>query len=69
VLTWIFFRAVNTKQAVAYFSEISSTYLLTLPPPNKSTTLTTLLFIGIFTIFEWLGRDNEYAIEKTGETL
>jgi len=68
VLAWIFFRAENIKHAFTYFSEIFSTSLLTIPNfPNRSGALTTLLLIGIFMIFEWFGRNNEYAIEKTGE--
>jgi len=68
VLAWIFFRAENIKHALAYFSEIFSNSLLTIPNfSNRSGALTSLLLIGVFMIFEWFGRNNEYAIEKTGE--
>lgn len=68
VLAWIFFRAENIKHAFAYFAEIFSSSLLTVPNfPGRSAAITTLLLIGVFILFEWLGRNNEYAIEKTGE--
>ena len=68
VLAWIFFRAENIKHAFAYFSEIFSSTLLTAPNfPGRSAAATTLLLIGVFMVFEWFGRNNEYAIEKTGE--
>ena len=68
VLAWIFFRTENIKHAFTYFSEIFSPSLLTTPNfPNRSGAATTLLLIGIFMLFEWFGRNNEYAIEKTGK--
>jgi len=68
VFGWIFFRAESIQHAFAYISKIFSKTLFDFPIfPNRYQALTTLVLILIFMIFEWLGRDAEYAIEKFGE--
>jgi len=68
VLAWIFFRAENIKHAIAYISEIFSKTIFDFPIfPNRYSALTTLILILFFIIFEWTGRDSEYAIEKFGK--
>ncbi len=65
VFAWIFFRAENLKQALAYISEIFSRSLFTVPIKLiKSGHLTMILFllVFIFIIIEWLGRQQQYAI-------
>jgi len=68
VLAWIFFRAENIKHAFAYFSKIFSSSVLSIPNfPGRRDSVTTLVLVILFMAFEWIGRNNEYAIEKTGE--
>lgn len=59
VLAWVFFRADNISHAFSYISNIFTSSLFSMPVvfPKK-----VVLAILIFTIIEWLGRENEYAI-------
>lgn len=61
VLAWIFFRANNVKHAWDILQEIFSTSFF-----NKPQTLPIILFlfIAFFVLVEWLGRRNQYGIEK-----
>jgi D-alanyl-lipoteichoic acid acyltransferase DltB (MBOAT superfamily) len=62
VLAWTFFRANNIGHAFNYLSTIFSKSLFTMPDYSgmKSTALLTVFFISV----EWLGRENNYAIEN-----
>ncbi|PTX42624.1 D-alanyl-lipoteichoic acid acyltransferase DltB (MBOAT superfamily) [Christiangramia gaetbulicola] len=65
VLAWIFFRAESTPHAISIIADIFSNSLFSTPyyaglGMAKSTILLVLLFI----IIEWLGRENQYAIQK-----
>ena len=63
VLAWIFFRAESLTHALSYLSGIFSKSLLSVPeirPPYLIVTI--LIFLGI----EWLGREDQFAIEKLG---
>ncbi len=65
VIAWVFFRAENIQHAISYLSSIFSSSLFTMPVITSKMMLTLVLiifFIGI----EWVGRTNEYAIEKLG---
>ncbi len=67
VFAWIFFRAENIQHAFSYISKIFSISFFTVPAILSIkrvllTILVTIIFIGI----EWLGREDEYAIEKFG---
>lgn len=67
VFAWIFFRAENITHAFNYIKGIFSLTIFSNPEfsnPNK--VLLTGLFIVVFTIIEWLGRENQYAIQKMG---
>ncbi|MFT6843498.1 MAG: alginate O-acetyltransferase complex protein AlgI [Psychroserpens sp.] len=65
MLAWIFFRAEDLSHALSYLSEIFSSSLFTLPKFKGLTDAAVILiFIVIFMIFEWLGRENNYAFEK-----
>jgi len=67
VFAWIFFRAENIQHALEYLSGIFSGSFFTLPDlQNTSKALIIILFVILFLIIEWRGRDREYAIEKTG---
>ncbi|MDR1544251.1 MAG: MBOAT family protein [Prevotellaceae bacterium] len=59
VVGWIFFRAETIGQAFDYISRIASTSLFTIPTGMKAVALSIP-----FMIVEWLGRNNQYAIEK-----
>ncbi|GAB1858714.1 MBOAT family protein [Flavobacteriaceae bacterium MHTCC 0001] len=63
VFAWIFFRAENIGHAIQYISNIfqnpGSFLLLCVYWKYK----TILVLIGLFLTAEWLGRENQYAIE------
>ncbi len=63
MLAWVFFRAESISHALAYLGEIFSTSLFTTP---SFTPVPLILLIIIFLVFEWLGREEEYAIAKFG---
>jgi alginate O-acetyltransferase complex protein AlgI len=61
VIAWIFFRADNITQAIDINTTIFSKSVLNSPElPSKIT----LLLILFFLFIEWLGRKNEFGIEK-----
>ena len=67
VLAWIFFRAENIEHAVAYLSRIFSKSIFTIPLFNsRREALPIILFIIIFTLIEWVGRERVYAIAHLG---
>lgn len=63
VFAWIFFRAENIAHAISYISGIFSSSLFSMPTVKPKDII---LLIVFFIIIEWLGRRNEYAIEKLG---
>lgn len=67
VFAWIFFRAENLPHAISYLAEIFSTSLF--EPFNLKIlegATKTMLFIIIFVLIEWKGRENQYAISTLG---
>lgn len=61
VIAWVFFRADNITQAIDINTRIFSKSVLNSPElPSKIT----LLLILFFLFIEWLGRKNEFGIEK-----
>ncbi len=65
VLAWIFFRAENLSHAVDYLKTLFSESLFTVPYfAGGKEAVTTLLFILLFLLIEWLGRTQKYAIER-----
>jgi len=65
VLAWVFFRAENIGHALDYLSAIFSKSLLSFPRfPQMGLAFSTIILIAIFIIIEWLGRDEQYAIEN-----
>ena len=63
IFAWIFFRAENIGHAISYISEIFSSSLFTIPeflPRNL------ILLIIVFVFVEWLGREEQYAIQYLG---
>ena len=67
VLAWVFFRAENIDHALSYLSTIFSKSMFTIPHfLGMRHASTTLILIFIFIFFEWIGRNNQFAIEKLG---
>ncbi|MEM6515210.1 MAG: MBOAT family O-acyltransferase [Bacteroidota bacterium] len=69
VFAWIFFRAENITHALGYVSEIFSKSILTLPKGSDFLGVgvhpfTIFALLGVFILFEWFGREGQYAIEK-----
>lgn len=58
---WIFFRAKDVTHAINYFKTIFSKSLFTLPEFNNKFIVPLLL---LFLAFEWIGRENKFALEK-----
>ena len=63
VLAWIFFRASSVSQALKILNEIFSKSLFHIPSVLP---LMVLVLLILFIMMEWIGRRNEYAIEKMG---
>ncbi|MGJ3234264.1 MBOAT family O-acyltransferase [Marivirga sp.] len=65
VIAWIFFRAENVSHAINYLSTIFSVSIF---EPIQFQTLnlnfSLIPIIIVFILIEWLGRENEFAIEK-----
>jgi alginate O-acetyltransferase complex protein AlgI len=71
VIAWVFFRAENISHAFSYISEIFSKSILTLPKGSDfiGTGLhpfTLFFLLDVFILFEWLGREHQYAISNLG---
>ncbi|MGK7961255.1 MBOAT family O-acyltransferase [Crocosphaera sp.] len=65
MLAWIFFRAENLNHALSYIQGIFNSSLLSIPDfPNRKDAVFFLILIVYFVLIEWLGRENQYAIEK-----
>jgi len=70
VFAWIFFRAENVAHALGFISQMfigiyyhpGTIFLSTFWSPY----LTILIFIVIFMIIEWFGREQQYAIARLG---
>jgi D-alanyl-lipoteichoic acid acyltransferase DltB (MBOAT superfamily) len=66
VFAWIFFRSENTYSAFQYISRIfMGPYLSLSPLPVGKRMILIMLMLVIFSVIEWLGRENMYAIEYT----
>lgn len=69
MIAWTFFRANNVSHAISILSEIFSISLFEFPEfYNMNNAAITLLLLGVFIVFEWAGREDQYAIEKLGFT-
>ncbi|MCD9853824.1 MBOAT family protein [Epilithonimonas sp. JDS] len=64
---WIFFRAESVGHAIDYISGIFSKSLLSLPALlSDKKVIVTIMLLVFFIVIEWMGRRNNYAIEKLG---
>ena len=69
LLAWVFFRAENIGHAFSYLSGIFSTSLFEMPDFGFGMkSILAILLTSAFVFIEWLGRQNEYAIERLGIT-
>ena len=63
VLAWIFFRANSITHAFEYIGGIFKPSLFEIPTLRKSA-LATLILVAFLLLIEWIGRRNNYGIEK-----
>ena len=67
VLAWIFFRAENVQHAFKYIAQIFSSSLLSIPHfPGIGKSLPIVFLTCVFIVFEWIGREQQYAIASIG---
>jgi len=67
VFAWIFFRAKNLSEAFDYIISIFSDSLFQLPQFKGLTkAIITILLTLVFFTLEWIGRENDFAIQKIG---
>ena len=66
VFAWIFFRAESVSQAFSYIGGIFTKELFRIPViiGGGKKELLVIFLVVVFVIIEWIGRRNEYAIEK-----
>ena len=65
VVAWVFFRAENMTHAMSYLNEIFSLRFFQAPYFKDGTlALPTLGFLMLFLVIEWMGRENQYALEN-----
>lgn len=63
----IIFRADDLNHAYAYINGILSPSLLAIPDyAGVTKSMVVLALVTVFMMIEWLGRENQYAIEKMG---
>ncbi|HEY5124271.1 MAG TPA: MBOAT family O-acyltransferase [Ignavibacteria bacterium] len=65
ILTWIFFRAESITHALSFLKMIFTEFSFSIPPivaNNKKLILLVVLFI----FFEWIQRNDEYALQLNG---
>ena len=61
VFAWIFFRANSLTHAITYIKDIFTSKLISLPEIRPTYVI---ILVLIFIFIEWVGRRNNYAIEK-----
>ncbi len=65
VFAWIFFRAKDLDHALDFISRIFTDKLFTIQH-FETRGYVTMGLVAVFVIIEWIGREDEYAIEKIG---
>lgn len=64
LVAWIFFRAESISSAFSYLQGMFSTSLFSFPHFHDSKkALWVMVFITVFLVIEWFGRERQYAIE------
>ena len=67
LLAWVFFRAENVGHAFSYLSGIFDSSLFQAPSFQLNENFTAyMLALLFFMVVEWLGREDQFAIEKLG---
>ena len=72
VFAWIFFRANNIDHAINYIFSMLSLSIFEMPNNIEiRQALITIIFVLFFLLIEWVGRNNEYALQviKSKSTL
>ena len=65
VFAWIFFRAESTPHAISIIADIFSNSLFSIPYyAGLGLAKSTFLLVFLFIIIEWLGRENQFAIQN-----
>lgn len=65
VVAWIFFRSESLDQAFGILGKIFSRSLFTIPYfQERHIAVFVMMLVGLFTLVEWAGRRDQYAIEK-----
>ncbi len=66
VFGWIFFRTENLPHAINYISEILSPSFFEVPKFSNTRIFSIALIICVFVLIEWLGREQQFAIQNLG---
>ncbi|MFY0689959.1 MAG: MBOAT family protein [Cyclobacteriaceae bacterium] len=61
VLAWVFFRAENISHAFSFIRSTFSNSLFTVP---EICPIETIVLIIVFMIIEWIGRNNQFALQN-----
>lgn len=64
-IAWVFFRSETLNNALIYISRMFDKSAFSLPK-NLELHYSSVAFITVFILLEWIGRRNEYGLEKTG---
>jgi len=65
IFGWIFFRSENISHALSYISSIFSFSFFSVPSFQGMTdALITIVFLFIFVLIEWFGREGKFALDK-----
>jgi len=69
IISWIFFRSDNIKNAVAYLGILFSGSLFSMPVVTFSRMICLIIVFFTFLFFtvEWIGREGEYGISWIGD--
>jgi D-alanyl-lipoteichoic acid acyltransferase DltB (MBOAT superfamily) len=67
VFAWIFFRAENIEHALNIIVKILSSQVFKTPYfVNGSLAIPTVILIVVFMLIEWIGREEQFAIQRIG---
>ena len=65
-LAWVFFRADSVSDAFLYFDGMFASSMFSIPELFQQTKVKlVLIFIAAFMLMEWIGKNEEFAIERT----
>lgn len=64
VFAWIFFRATSIRMAFRYIRALFSRSLFSVPPPQERPPTNILVLLLVFIFIEWIGREQQYALES-----